>query len=310
MKGIREWRTQDDIAVVEVHYSADPDKDPATERGRAWYDQAIKGYQGGAQGSPWRKEMEIDWAARGGELVFPIMRTCAAQIRIPPFTPPDNWRIYGGFDWGNRNPSAFIFVAVNEDGWLYIIDEIYGSYLGHKRICRAIKEHKLWPRIEHSFADPSLWNEDQSDRETGAVRSRHSLFIEEGVVFLRGDKGDLATIELVNNHYWPRGEQGTLSDGPFLFITENCTQTWREWSNLRYAEHKGLSQETHNQKEQLVDKDNHTFDAVKSVIRSRPRLPKKKTAPADPALERIKRHVAMKLKRSRKVRDPHLGVMH
>ena len=53
--------------VLRLHYTADPEKDPTTELGKRWYDEARKGMPE----ARWRQEYELDYGALSGQLVFP-----------------------------------------------------------------------------------------------------------------------------------------------------------------------------------------------------------------------------------------------
>ena len=68
MRGLTVRETSLGWRVVRLHYTADPDKDPNTERGKQWYGPARKRMSA----ARWQKEMEIDYGAMGGRLCFRI----------------------------------------------------------------------------------------------------------------------------------------------------------------------------------------------------------------------------------------------
>ena len=67
MKGLSVRTTSLGFSVLRLHYSADPDKDPATEKGKHWYDEARRGMPD----ARWIQEFELDYGALSGQLVFP-----------------------------------------------------------------------------------------------------------------------------------------------------------------------------------------------------------------------------------------------
>jgi len=67
MKGISRRRTKLGFNILRLHYTADPDKDPATQVGKVWYNEARKGMSA----ARWAQEFEIDYGALSGQLVFP-----------------------------------------------------------------------------------------------------------------------------------------------------------------------------------------------------------------------------------------------
>jgi RHS repeat-associated protein len=62
-KGISTRTTSLGFHVLRLHYSSDRDKDPATEAGRLWMEQA----KAGMSDARWRKEYEIDYGALSGQ---------------------------------------------------------------------------------------------------------------------------------------------------------------------------------------------------------------------------------------------------
>ncbi len=58
--------------ILQVHYSADPDKDPDTEKGRAWRDQEKAAFLAlGNSEAKWKQEYEIDFEGCAGERFLP-----------------------------------------------------------------------------------------------------------------------------------------------------------------------------------------------------------------------------------------------
>ena len=112
MKGINDYITADGVRVLRIHYTADPDKDIMTTKGRDWLAKSLVGYPGGLIGAKWRREMEIDFNAQGGQLVFPHMERHKGRIELPIWKAvPEDWKLYGGFDYAGRGVTAFIVIA-------------------------------------------------------------------------------------------------------------------------------------------------------------------------------------------------------
>ena len=69
---ISKWRPVQENAngfvTVFPHYSCHPERDPATDAGRAWQKEARRGV---ATENDWRREQEIDFQAHSGEPIFP-----------------------------------------------------------------------------------------------------------------------------------------------------------------------------------------------------------------------------------------------
>lgn len=111
---------------------------------------------------------------------------------IAPFDVPADWTIYRSFDWGYARPFSCGWWAVDYDGRLYRIAELYGCGRepneGVKwppdkvfaEIARIEKEHPwLSGKTIRGVADPAIW-----DAETGEsiadVAGRYGVFFQKG----------------------------------------------------------------------------------------------------------------------------------
>lgn len=70
--GVNVWHNNSNgVSVLEIHYSADPDKNPKTQKGRAWLKEASSKYARGTKSREWKQEMEIDYSIPSGRPVHP-----------------------------------------------------------------------------------------------------------------------------------------------------------------------------------------------------------------------------------------------
>lgn len=99
LKGIKHRMNPGNLfGVIELHYSADPFKDPATKRGREYVADAKRGMP--KEG--WEREYEINWASGAGKPVYPdFSRRQAEKLK---------WRqefiIHRGWDRGYKHPAC------------------------------------------------------------------------------------------------------------------------------------------------------------------------------------------------------------
>ncbi len=101
--------------VNRLHYSADPEKDPSTEHGAKWLEDA----QRGVRKRDWRQEYEIDYRARSGQPVFPEFDENIHVVK-PFIMAPGAWTVYRGADPHPRTAHAFVWLAINRDGEMVI----------------------------------------------------------------------------------------------------------------------------------------------------------------------------------------------
>jgi hypothetical protein len=114
------------IPVGRIHYSADPDRDPANAIGAAWYEAKRKEYDSNHSG--WDREYEIIDEAGGGERIFADILTRYGPvivIRNSDWAPNPEWGVVGGFDHGGTNPTCLLKCYIDNDGNRYFAGEFY-----------------------------------------------------------------------------------------------------------------------------------------------------------------------------------------
>lgn len=267
--GLEVAKNEDGTKVFKLHYSADPNKDPQTEKGKAWCEEAYKLFAGGRSGTKWRREMEIDWSAGSGELVFPyfVARESDIVINASAFTEDfvSKCNLYGGLDWGKRNPVSFHVYAEDEQGKFYVIWEWYEAGRDPIAVAEAIKSCPYYSRLQWIAADPSMWNENQANASRDGFTSYARIFMEDMPEALQLDK-------LIAGHSKKDNIAADLlhiawrDQDPRLKIGANCPKLIKEIKNLRYVENKY----TVNEPEKILDKDNHAFDDLKYFLTSHP----------------------------------------
>tara|TARA_Y100000310_G_scaffold340801_1_gene437822 strand:+ start:1135 stop:2751 length:1617 start_codon:yes stop_codon:yes gene_type:complete len=273
MRGMERFRSESGIAATSLHYSADPDKDPATENGKAWYSQAVAGYPGGAEGHLWRQHMELDFEAASGTRLIPFFDAKYEHLTCAPIPQSRQvaWRYYAGFDYGKRNLTVFGVYAASPDGMHYMVWELAkpGEEIGGvPGIAKQMRACPYWDAVKHNIkADPTIWNDNQA-KTGGGYTSIAQLLSLEGVRLgrapLNGQLADEIVIDRLLFHYWAEPER------PKLKIFRSCTEHIRQFKKLRYKEWSGAQGETRSLQEELVDKDNDSFDCYKYAECARP----------------------------------------
>lgn len=189
---------------------------------------------------------------------------------IEPFEIPDSWTIYRCFDWGYNHPFACEWAAIDPDGVMYIILELYGctktpnegvKWIPDKvfaEIHRIETEHR-WLKGKNiiGVADPAIWN-----AETGESIAERAA--KHQVYFSKGDHERLPG--WMQLHY-----RLAMDDNgyPMLYVFKNCKGFIRTIPLLMYDEHKPEDIDT--------DGEDHIADAVRYLCMARPIKPR--TAP-------------------------------
>ena len=185
---------------------------------------------------------------------------------IDPFEIPAGWKIYRSFDWGYNKPFSCGWWAVDYDGVVYRILELYGCTEtpneGVKwtppqvfaEIHRIETEHRwLAGKKIIGIADPAIW-----DAETGEsiadVAARHQVF------FTPGDHKRIPG--WMQFHYRLAFDENGF---PQMYVFSNCKAFIRTIPLLQYDEHKPEDLDT--------DGEDHVADEVRYFLMSRPIKP-------------------------------------
>ena len=185
---------------------------------------------------------------------------------VEPFEIPQGWKIYRSFDWGYNKPFSCGWWAVDYDGVVYRILELYGCTdtpnEGVKwtppqvfaEIARIEREHRwLQGKRIIGIADPAIW-----DAETG--KSVADVAAEHGVYFTPGDHKRLPGWMQV--HYRLAFDDEGF---PQMYVFRNCKAFIRTMPLLQYDEHKPEDLDT--------DGEDHVADEVRYFCMARPIKP-------------------------------------
>jgi len=282
-KGMWRFRSETEAAATALHYSSDPHKDPDTAEGKEWYAEATKGYPGGVEGHLWRQHMELDFLATKSQKLIPFFDDHKQTLIVDPIKRDGlqfGWRYYAGFDYGKRNLTVFGIYAIDRNDDRHILWELAkpGEEIGGiPGIAKRMKACPWWDLVKWDIrADPSIWNANQAQK-SGGYTSVAKLLAQEEIYLkkskLRGIEKDNVCIERLLHYYWAD------PTSPKLFIHSNCKEHIRQFRGLRYKEWTELTAEDHAFKEELVDRDNDTWDAwgyaevtAPSPMESKPKL--------------------------------------
>lgn len=186
---------------------------------------------------------------------------------IEPFEIPDSWSIYRGFDWGYNHPFSCGWWAIDPDGVMYRILELYGCTKtpneGVKWIPQKVFEEIHRIECEHRWlkgkkitgiADPAIWNAEYGE-SIAETASKNMVY------FSKGDHERLAG--WMQMHYRMAFDDNGY---PMMYIFKNCKGFIRTIPQLMYDEHKVEDIDT--------DGEDHIADETRYVCMSRPIKPR------------------------------------
>lgn len=192
------------------------------------------------------------------------------------YTPTNNFKV--SMDYGQTNPMVFQFWDQDYDGNHILFKEFY------KQEC-PIEDAAAWLKSQGvtkvHYADPSIFSNTQvSVMHKPGQKHRYSIadeFKRHGIALQRAQNDVLAGIQRVKEylrfdpehpHPFKTDEVGRVVKGsPRIFITEDCTETLREFSRYRWPKNASgnLNQSAY---ETPIKADDHAMDAMRYYILS------------------------------------------
>ncbi len=282
--GLTVRRTKGGILVPRLHYTAIPER-----KTPEWKKQQRSTYTSQAA---WDREQEIVDNAGGGELVFAdtlVTYWDKIVIEDPAWRPDPRWVVEGGFDHGKTNATALLRSYHDYEGVIYLCGEYYMPGREVWENAPEIKKMADIRKVSACYADPTIFYEimQQSQGVTPGkaaerAKSVNDLYVEQGIELFSAfahDRSDVSfaarvmlhwanletrepTLKIVCNNYAEQPQPGRHD--------WSCPNLL--WELMRTRRVKLTAQQllNRNVSEAIVDKDNHSRDAMKYIIMSHP----------------------------------------
>ena len=173
---------------------------------------------------------------------------------IKPFTIPTWWNIIEAIDTHPQTPDAVMWLAIDELGYKYIIDELWFDGTVEEEAMAIIAKRKqigVDPIV--TIVEPAAWNVDKhtninvADMLAEELARRSAKFS-----FEKGSKDLMGGIEAIRNAFKP-----DKAEVPMLRIFENCTRTVWEIERWVWQKFSGKSSDKKDPPNRPVDKDDH-----------------------------------------------------
>lgn len=186
-----------------------------------------------SQPEPFRSwYLEGDWGKGAGTALPQLDRRVHV---VDPFTPPDHWPWFGGFDWGFAHWWVFGIYTVSEDGRIFKVDTIRGRRQADREIIQTILETtraRGYPmdRLSYVAAGPDIFarrgRDVGYDAETLAER-----MINEGLPVIPANNERIHGLRQLREYLTWDGrteelEGLKLEDDPYLFFMRTEGNGW------------------------------------------------------------------------------------
>lgn len=194
-----------------------------------------------------RMLLEGDWEAFSGQ----FFTTWRKSIHvIPAFRLPEHWNYFGAFDYGSRNPTAYLVLGVDPEGGVWVVREYYQdkekSIAYNARQIKAMEEAMYPIKVRSRLADPSIWNRTPKETEAGTDDSIAQMYARQGVGFVKANNQrevgwaavkEYLAWESAGNMY--AGDPNTLTRAPMLHVFDCCTNLIRTMPDMVYENVEG-----------------------------------------------------------------------
>lgn len=223
-----------------------------------------------------QREVEGSWDAFQGQIYSEFSRNVHV---VKPFSIPQEWTKFVGADHGLTNPACFLWCAMDYDSNIFVYREFYHKEWIIEEICKGKKNHAEdedgrgvielngHDKIDGVWIDPTT----QAKRDKGA--SHYDTYLEHLPVtwpLIPAANPVGAGIDRIKELL--KIHPVTLK--PKLYFFETCTNLLEELTQYRWAELTPGQEMAKNAKEEPVKKNDHSCDALRYAIMSRPEEPK------------------------------------
>jgi phage terminase large subunit-like protein len=201
-----------------------------------------------------------------GGSVFPEFSPITHCIPRGQFKPTSKHRIIRTMDSGYTNPTVWLWLAVDEDGTIVVFKEHYQAKWNvaqHAEVVNQITKKILDESGAELFlttGDPAI---KQTKEHTGTSilheYSKHGIYI--AVDAIPSDRR--VGLEKIQQYMKMNPKTGK----PFLMFSDDCPQLIAELPKLKWKKHASVKvAEQKNKLEDIRDKDNHCYDALKYAM--------------------------------------------
>ena len=201
-----------------------------------------------------------------GGAVFPEFSTLTHCIPRGAFEPTSSHRIVRTMDSGYTNPTVWLWLAIAEDGTITVFREHYAAkktVAEHATIVNGITreiERKFNCEVWLTTGDPAI-KQTKEHTGTSILQEYQKAGIYISVDSIPNDRR--VGLERLQQYF----KVNPKTKKPFLMITDECPNLigelpklkWKKWASPKIAEQ-------HNKLEDIRDKDNHCYDALKYAM--------------------------------------------
>ncbi len=201
-----------------------------------------------------------------GGTVFPEFSPVTHCIPRGQFKPTSKHRIVRTMDSGYTNPTAWLWLAIDEDGTIVVFGEHYKAGWNVQQHAEVVNKmtnqilHESGAELYLTTGDPAI---KQTKEHTGTSilyeYSKYGIYISVDQIPTDRRIG----LEKIQSYMKTNPRTGK----PYLMITDDCPNLIAELPKLKWKKYASPKiSEQKNRQEDIRDKDNHCYDALKYAM--------------------------------------------
>jgi hypothetical protein len=187
---------------------------------------------------------------------------------IDPFPIPEEWSIYRAMDFGSQNPTACLWIAVDEDDNWFIFDEYYEAGQTIDYHAGVINSKSQGIPIVATYGDPSgaQWITEFAQRGIYITPANKESGTADQNWVRYGIEKVSEKLKCVPGHDVPqvRGNKPLLDSGlPALFVFRDCKNTISEFEHYRWKEKSEGTPKDINEPDMPEKANDHLMDGLR-----------------------------------------------
>jgi len=165
------------------------------------------------------------------------------------------------FDSHPRNPDALMWLAMNQNGTMYITDEYYNNAPTTDELVADIEGKRFDKRLVRFLLEPAAYIKDQ--HQPAALST---ILADKGLNYVPGSKRRGEGIRLVKDALRYQMKGNTLVVPPKLFVFSSCIRTIYEFTHWQWSEWASATKDKRSPREVPEDKDDHMMENLGRIL--------------------------------------------
>ena len=179
---------------------------------------------------------------------------------------PKHWTVYMAVDPHPRTPTAVLWVAVDEQDQLYVIDELWLPDMTVGEIADAIKSQEYKNPARFKYIDPAM---DKDNELAGGFNTRKEL-MKNGISTMLANNDFDYGIGKIREALRPKFLKMLNCSIPRLRVSRACKHLIYEFQHYIWDEYQ-MRPEDHDAKQKVKKKDDHFVDCLRYILNANPR---------------------------------------